>query len=800
MNRLSFLAFYRSLLRDKLYAALNVGGLAFAIATFITLSLYVRFETSYERWLPGHAKIYLLQTKFDLADTRFSSAYPYTMSGLLELLSQEFPGLQGTRVAPFDASVVRGNAATSEKLAQVDPQFFKIFPLKILEGGGGNLLDDPQNIIISRSVARKYFPDASAVGQSLSVRVQGRTTAYRVAAVAENLPRNTELDFTMLTRLPIPTNDPTWYRWGGASLYTYLKFDTEEDARRFGAKMPSFIAHRAAHDLGPSPERTLKLPLQPLDAIHLAAPGRLATVTTLGVVGLLTLLIAVVNYVNLATARSGARAREVAMRKVLGATRGNLVRQFISEALLTVAIAACAGLAVTELALPFINAAAGTSLSIPYLIVFPALILLVALVGGLAGFYPAFLLSRYPAVSVLASARAPGGGRSGRRVRETLVIFQFALATAFIVGTMVLFAQTRHVRNADLGFARESLLVIPSYRDEALDQSQRAAIGLAVAKVPGIRAVTVADGAPGDEMVQAYTQLSLANRPDKVVSIQHVTVGDNFFQTIGARLHAGREFDRMYHLDDAAGLSAAEARNIVVNRRAVADWGFVTPDKAIGKVVREGAASLTIIGVVDDIRFYSPRKAMGPAFYEYRSHDLANGMLILKAEGDPRLTAEAVRATWHSVAPAVPVDVKTADQSLQIYYDGDNRVARLFGLGSGLAVLIGCVGLWGLASYSTALRVKEIGIRKTLGATSTDIIKLLVGQFLRPVLVANIFAWPISFVALRLWLSGFDDRIELSFLYFIAASFLATLIAILTVFSQALRASRATPAWALHHE
>ena len=548
----------------------------------------------------------------------------------------------------------------------------------------------------------------------------------------------------------------------------------------------------------------MKLNLLPITADHLSPQGGQAdstrqVVVTMGVVGVVTLLIALVNYINLATARSGLRAREVAMRKVLGANRAALVRQFIGEAILLVALSALISLALAELSLPMVNAAIGLSLSIPYGMVVPALAALAIVVGIGAGLYPAVLLSRFPAASVLASARSPGGGRSGARVRELLVIFQFALAIAFIVGTIVLSAQTAHMRDADLGFDREGLIVVRSLVET--DTGQRQSMLAAFRALPMVRAVTVADNNAGGSDNNNANSVPIPGKPGDGPSLRQIMVGPNFFGTYGAHLVAGRLFDDAHGADDFSKRTKGGTVNIVINRRAVGVLGFSSPAAAIGKTVGSGKyLYFHIVGVVDDMRFFSPRSTMDPTYYLYQPQLDDYAVATLRYSGSRQAAMDAVKRAWLQIAPQIPFDAATADQRLADLYKSDDHAVNLFTIGALLAVLIGCVGLWGLASFNTSRRVKEIGIRKTLGASSSDIVTLLVGQFLRPVLIANLVAWPLAWVALRKWLAGFDDPVALSPLYFLAASLLALVIATLTVSVQSLRAARSTPVWALRHE
>ncbi|WP_298089190.1 FtsX-like permease family protein, partial [uncultured Sphingomonas sp.] len=684
---------------------------------------------------------------------------------------------------------------------------FRVFALPLLRGDEANALAQPSSVVIDERTAHKYFGDSNPIGRTMVVAMDAPVT-YRVTGVFRDLPPNSDLKLSILTPLShTPPND-NWYHWGSSTLVTYLRFDKPAAARSFEGKLDAFVNRRGVELAEPGKPATdfQTLKLLPVTRVHLEPAGqesqsRRITVVTLGLVGLLTLLIAIVNYINLATARAGLRAREVAMRKVLGAKRRALVGQFLGEAVLTVALAALGGLMLAELGLPLVNAAGGLSLVIPYGIVVPALAILAIVVGVAAGAYPAILLSRFPAAAVLASARAPGGGRAGMRLRELLVVFQFGLAIAFMIGTAILVAQTRHVRQTDLGFDRDGLLVIRSMADSLVEPARKPAIVTTLQALPMVRSITLSNAAVGGSGENNSDNVPLPGVPGTGPSLAWSIVGPDFFTTHGARLIAGRLFDDAHGEDDAGARNLREGVNIVVNRRALNSLRIGSPQAAIGKTVG-GDRPRTIVGVIDDMRFDSPRNPVAPTYYLYYRDPTKIGTSVatIRYAGDPRTALAAVRGVWQRMVPQVPFVGDTADTRLRDFYEADDRATRLFGIGAGLAVLIGCVGLWGLASFNTARRIKEIGIRKTLGASSADIVLLLVGQFLRPVLLANLIAWPLAFVAMRTWLAGFDDRITLSPVYFVGASLIATMVAVLTVLGQSLRASRAAPAWALRHD
>jgi len=812
MNRFALLTFYRSLVRHKLYASLNIGGLAVGIAVFLVLTLYVRFETSYEKWIPDYNQIYLIEAKDGSSiGTRASQNSPIALWSAIE---RDLPGTLGTRLDEAGGTVIKDGVAVSEGIGLVDPDFPKVFDLPVVEGNLQGAFADPSNIVLTERVARKYFADADPIGKPMTVIYRGGSHAYRVAAILKDLPKNTKFDVGMFARFVLVQDKTSSdynanHQWNYYQPETYVRLSDAAAARRFADQLPSLVARHAQAETPGNPGFIIKLSMQPIAAIHYEAKGETLAVATLGIVGVLTLLIAIVNYVNLATARAGLRAREVAMRKVLGADRVKLARHFVGEAVATAAIAGFIGLVIAELGLPLINAASGLSLSISYFghdgALLP-LIGLVLLVGIVAGTYPAIVLARMPAAAVLASARSPGGGRAGTYVREALVIFQFTIAIAFIIGTMVLVSQTRHVRNADVGFQRQGLMLIPSLGSASLNNAQRDTIFHRLSGMPGVVGATVANNQPGGGNFNAETAVPIPGVEGNGPSFRFFETTPGFFETMGAQLLAGRLFslshpaDTNPNLDDPTG-NGNKPNNIIINRTGLAALHIASPQAAIGKTFTgPNSPPRTIIGVIDDMRFDNPRVPIPPTMYDFQPRDPQQAIAMLRFTGDPKAMLDAVRAVWRQEAPEVPFEGKTAVQNLETYYAHDDHTANLFTIGALLAVAIGCVGLWGLASFNTARRTKEIGIRKTLGASSGDVVKLLVGQFLRPVLIANLFAWPLAFLAMRTWLAGFDDRIALSPLFFVAATVLALAIAVLTVLAQSLRAARSTPAWALRHE
>jgi putative ABC transport system permease protein len=811
------LTLYRALSRHRLYAAINVLGLAVGIAVFLVLFLYVRFETSFERWIPHASQISVIRTSRVGAWASQGGDFD-TMGGLLVELRADFPQITGARIWPASGAVLDGAKSTPETFEKVDPSFFQVFDLGLVAGDKATLLRTPDDLVLTASKAKQYFGGADPMGRRMTLAFDGVAHVYRVAGVLKDPPKSTDLTLDFLVPLadPSPADDPWWRRWGSEDLQTFVRFARPAEARLLDERLDEFTDRHGLHDLGPAAHQILRLRTYPLLSMHLHDGRDLngkaeALVTALGLVGLLTLLLAAVNSVNLATARSGLRAREVAIRKVMGARAAMLVAQFLSEAAFTAALSVLLGVALCELTLPLVNAAGGLSLKLdlPADHDLLAVILATVVVIGLgAGLYPALVLSRFQPAGVLAAARTPGGGRLAGRIRQALVVLQFAIAIAFTIATTVILAQTSYIRRADLGFRRDGLIVVTSLDDSRMTAAQRASVMTAWRALPGVIAVASSQIAPGFQDTDNWDSYKRPGAPGEGPTLGEISVGPGFFQTYGARLLAGRLPDLARGEDfitSPKGPQTAGAppplRNIVVNASALKALGFSSPASAIGQIVLDGVKHRRIVGVVEDLRFLSPKSPVKPTAYFGDLTDFFSAAAGVRyAAADSRTVIDEMEGAWRRIAPTVPFRAKTIEQNLDKYYARDDHQGHLFTIAAGLAVMIGCVGLYGLAAFTTEQRVREIGIRKTLGASVADILKLLIGQFLAPVAIANLIAWPLAWWAMRGYLAGFDQRIGLSPVYFLAATALTLAIAIATVAGHAYAVARAEPAKALRHD
>ncbi|WP_288936451.1 FtsX-like permease family protein [uncultured Sphingomonas sp.] len=794
---------YRSIARHRLYALLNIGGLALGIATFLVLFLFVRFETHYGRWLPDNDRLWQVHTSvampgFDPFENDTTSPH------FLRLLRSDQPQVTGTRFVMGNGSVRKGVGAATERIIQGDAAFFRLLPYPAFVGDPVRAMQRPGAAVVTESVARSYFGSAAnAMGRTLTITQAGKTEDHSVAAVLRDLPADTMYEAGIF--LPIAPPDARDQGWSFGSDTVLLRLSDAAAAKSLEAQFTSFLRRHPMAE--PIPGGRVVLSLQPVDSLHLRDGAAKTVTATLGLIGLVTLLVAIVNYVNLATARAGLRAREVALRKVLGATRRALVGQFLGESLAAAALAGLLGLALAELTLPMINAAGGTSLALRYggadSILLP-LALLVVGTGVIAGLYPALVLSQFQPAGVLASARAPGGGRAGARLRQALVLLQFTIAVALGAGTAVLVAQTQHVRNADLGFDQTGLMLVPSLGDKALDPGKRQRLLDAFLRVPGVTRASYAASTPagGQYMLRS---IKLQGGQSGNIPLAFNTVGIGFLKMMGVPFRAGRDFDARFASDDSSRdrrKNVVRFGNVILNESALRKVGLGTPAAAVGKLLRsDGHEETRVVGVVADMRFNGPKNGDDAMMYVWRPAPGDDSTGFVRFVGGATEVSTGLERAWHAIAPGVPFDAGTVQQARDaMFIRKDAQRMRLFTIGAMLALMIACIGLYGLAAFDTARRVREIGIRKTLGASTTEMLRMLVGQFLRPVVVATVLAWPIAFYAMRQWLAAFADRIALSPLYFLGAGAAALVIAAATVLAQSWRVARAEPARALRYE
>lgn len=800
--------YFRNMARQRGTAAIAIFGLAIGIAAFLVMELFVRQETGFEKWLQGSEDIYAVEQSWTFPGAPVETSFS-TMGALADILRAEIPDGAVTRVMDTDANVLAGGNPTSQPMRLVDSNFLTLFRFPLLEGDARTALSAPDSVVVGRRLATRYLGPGAAAGKTLTLVINGEKRNYRVSAVLADMPRNTEIESELLGRFEPAMIDPQRFdNWGAGSLKTFVRTGTPEDARRIEAVLDRLVATRATGDLGPTAGDNLKIRLLPLQDVHLKQAGLLRNVLAIGLVGLLALLVGCFNYVALMIAQANLRAREVAIRKVCGATRRQLVVQFLAESLITAVIATVFGLGLAEFALSGVNALSGTDIEIVYLgrdSVVPMVIGVILAIGLVAGAYPAFVLSSFRPSAVLTSARMAGGGRSAAIFRTGLVGVQFAIVVVVTIATAVTFLQARHMRTLDVGFQRDNLLVVASTRDGQLQPAQALAFVERARSIPAVTAATLADAAPGDEEFSKSGSVGRPGQAGERPTVRVTSVADDFARTYRINVVAGRFFDARFGQDDSASIANVETANVVLDHAAISAVGFSSAAAAVGQVIEldsdTGRNPVRIVGVIDNLLFQSPSAPPNATAYLYRRSAVPYGIAALRVQpGMSSAVTQEVRRRWREIAPDVPLDLSTAQQRLSSYYVNESRLSSLFLIGAIIAALNSCIGLYALTAFSAARRTKEIGIRKALGASTRDVVVLLGKQSLRPVVVAIAFALPVGYLVMTQWLAQFERRVEFGPLLLIEVAAGLFLVAFLTVITQINRASRRAPASALSYE
>jgi len=814
----------RSLLKSRLYSAINILGLAVGLASCILIVLYVRFETSFDSWLPHSERIYQLHVRFDVPG-RAPMEGGIAPGPALAALQKDFSEIEaGARMLRMLPVIKRGADVFREPLMLADPAFLDIFKLEMVSGDA--VLRDPASVIISETTAHKYFGSGPALGQTLPVTFSFGPRDMRVAGVFKDLPDNTHLNINLLGVI----NEPDFEKmpwmfssWTSTNTTIYIKLKPGADIAAMRAALPAFEVRNVpditldGNDLKVADFLTLSL--MPLADLHLRSPpsdvgkpiGDAKTVATFSVVAGMILLIACINFTNLATARASQRAREVALRKVLGARRSQLITQFLTESLLTAAAAFAIAVALTYLVLPVYNNFLERDLSLSLIGsdgMMPVLLVVTAAIGLAAGLYPALYLSSFLPARILKANKSAAAEGSGR-LRAALVVVQFAISIGLLICTAVVYGQTVYARNMDLGYDRSGLMVVRGLGGP-LYENMRQALVKETAKLNGVTNVALSDDVPTDQN-NNNNIFDIPGKPSpNPIIIMKKTVDYNFFSTYRIPLAAGRYFNESYGGDDFSGTDEEKktrSANIILNESALSRLGFASAQDAISKPLRFTVGDInsavmvpvTVVGVVEDVSYRSARDELSPMYFQYAREDFRT--MTVRYDGVAGAEVqEAVGKLWHELAPTLPYRAEFIENLIAAQYQREEAEANMFAAFSLLAIVIGCLGLYGLAAFSAERRIKEIGIRKVLGAKVRDVIRLLVWDFSKPVLIANAIAWPLAWLLMRDWLDSFQYRIGLNPAFFAAAGFLAVIIAWATVAGHAARAGRANPIRALRYE
>jgi putative ABC transport system permease protein len=811
----------RILMRNRVYAAINIGGLALALAGCVLILGYIRYEQSYDGWLKDSGRLFQVQTTIHppgQPDVR-TQASPFPVG---EQLAAGFPQVEavtslsaGKTVTERDGQPVFIDATT------VDGNFFKVFDLPFAYGSAATALPDGNSIVLTEQEAIRQFGTADVLGRRFTLGAGPGKRDNRITGVLRDLPRNTSLRIGIMFRGDTGEMPAERRVWGNFDQVHYVKLRAGADPAAVNAALPGWkkrlVPPGTIDGKQFSFADVFDLRLEPVTGVHLGVAQEAAltpggdprALATFGIVALLTLGMAVLNFVNLTTARALQRTREVALRKVLGARRRELIAQFMAENVLIAAVAVLIAMAIAELAMPWVAQAMGADMQLRYLgkdgMLLPVFALF-AITGLAGGLYPALYLSRFKPAPVLNGNRGSTETAGSGRLRMALVVVQFAIAIGLVTSTVVIWSQTRFVEQVDPGFRRDGLIQIANAwrytQGGEYDAARRAMLA-----IPGVTKIGRTGLVPGDS-TQKMVWLARTPGASQYASLTVYNIDADFLPTMDVKLLAGRMLgdrqaaDRI--ADETPAQLAARGINVVINRAAASKLGYRAPQAAIGQLIDvwfNGAARVpaTIAGVVEDTRFGTARDAVDPIVYAY-DPGLTNQVLVRYAAARPGEVMAALAKIWRRFEPEIPFEARFTDDVVRELYAAERARTMLFASFSLLAIVIACLGLYSLAAFATERRTKEIGIRKVLGARSRDIVRLLVAQFSRPVLIANLIAWPAAWWVMRDWLNGFDARIALTPTPFLIAGGLALVIAAATVAGQAIRVAGRNPIHALRYE
>ena len=826
----------RALAKSKTYSIINIAGLAIGMAACMALLLYVRFEHSYDAWLPHADRTYQLQTQNDGPGITpyFMQQSPYRLAWEIK---KDFPQVEAAASVFVRSPVVKidGEPGIVEDAWIADPTLFDVLALPFAVGNPKTALAHSGSVVLTESEAARLFRGRPAMGQMMSVSVGGKDYAMRVTGILRDLPEATHLKVPMVIRL-----DRSMYAdqafifeyWTGGTGYGYVRLKPGADPAAINAALPAFEKrHMPPNDIpgGPDAAENFAFSLANVRDVHLGEaqsftmmpgndPQRIAIFS---VIAVLLLAISCVNFVNLTTARSTLRAREVALRKVVGAQRRQLIVQFLCESTAIAGVGMLLAMALLELVSLGLKPYLGSALSFSYFGqqgIIGEMVAVTLVVGVLSGLYPALIMSRFRPATVLKANRSahdvPGTGR----LRNVLVVGQFAVSIALIICTAVIYSQTSFMLGRDPGFQKDGLVVLNSIYRSQIDDSTRRTLIDRLGRLPGVTSAVRANAAPPFENTSARN-FQRDGRPPQLIGDYYVSPG--YFAALGTRVIVGRELSPTVAKDEVPPVpyeaaTPAEERaqqdlvtrgiNIVVNESAAKELGWPRPEEALGQTIKAdlisteaGLVPATIVGVVRDARFRSARDPIEPAIFMNKPEEF--NLAIVRFSGvDPKALLRAMEAEWHAMVRDVPMQTSFVDESLAQLYERDILEGQMFGLFAGLAMLVACLGLFGLAAFTAQRRTREIGIRKVFGAGTRDIVQLLVWQFSRPVVIANIIAWPAAWWLMRDWLNNFDERIPLGPAPFVLAGLLTFAIAIATIIGHSVKVARANPIHALRYE
>lgn len=808
----------RSIFRNKLTAFINIAGLALAMASALLIYLFVMDEVSYDRYHSKADRTYRVTRDFLSREGVVSVHLAAVAPPFGPLLKNDFGEietmartLQFQLVMAIEENGDRKRITSEEEVYMIEPDLFKIFDIPVVAGNPAQALERPLTVMLSEMAAQKYFETTDVIGKHLKA---GRRLDLEVTGVFKNFPLQSHwhpefmISFSTLNDSTIYGRKALETNWGNNSFGTYLLLDEGADPAKIESRFPAFVdkhygTFEKANFGTPADfvaSKTTTIFLQKVSDIHLRSHldselevgGNINNVYMMGVIGLFIILIACFNFINLSTARATKRAKEVGLRKVVGAFRNQLIFQYLSESVMVALFGLVLAIGFAFIALDWLNQFTNKDLSLNLIGNWPILFGISGFaitVGLLAGIYPAFVISSFKPALVLKGQQGSVRGKAG--IRKTLVVSQFAISVVLIIATSITIQQLTYLNNRDLGFDKDKVITLPvyfelgatyeSFYNELTKSSAIKNVGRS-SRLPTGRLLDFRGTArimKGDSLV------------DSGIGLKYVAVDYEFFETYGIPMAGGRNFSKAIPTDDTLAF--------VVNEAAVRKFGWKSNGEGIDKDFQYGGTKGKLIGVSRDFHFESLHQEITPMIF-FISRFGYNNMSVKIAGDNIQNGIEHLQKVWKEFLPIRPFDYQFMSDRYQRLYETEQKQGQLFTVFSGLAIFIACLGLFGLATFNTLQRIKEIGVRKVLGASVPNILALLSKEIVVLIVIANLIAWPFAWYLMDKWLGTFAYHISMNLLIYISAAFLAILIALITVSSQTIKAAMTNPSNTLRYE
>lgn len=827
---------WRNIVKNGIFSFINVFGLAVGLMSCILIMLFVQEETGFDNWLPDNERLVRMHTSYTMPNQEpFETVRSAgrMMEAIRDYAKNEIES--GMRLISWDLTIQHQGNGFSERVTLVDGSFFDIFQLPFVHGSAASSFNKPMDMVITEAMAVKYFGRTDVIGETLTVCCVGtEATVLSITGVIKTLPDATHFNADMLVYLQpaiFGDNNNVLNTWTSVNVYTYFKLNQGVSPSQLQERVDYWMDNESplvkmfSNLLGDASsgkkitdfvqQRIMAVPDLHLNAKQhagnmgdLTAMGDANMIKTFIIVAGLVLLIACINFMNLSTAKAGKRAREVAMRKVLGASRTQVAIQFLGEAIAIVMLSLLFALVAVEIALPFYNEVLGKDLSLelfndPLLLL--SLVAIAVLVGIGAGLYPALYLSGFLPGHILRSSKGSESATS-TKLRSMLVIFQFATSIVLVISTLVVYGQTMFSNNIDTGYQSNNKLVL----NVRAAGDNRDSLKQQLLSIPEIESVVYSSEAPTQDNENNNNFRLLEGRENGVaepnILVNYHNMGFGFFEAYKVEPIAGRLFSEAFGTDSVNHTKKGEIgrASIILNQSAVRKFGFSNADEAIGKTVEAnvmGKQHFTIIGVVPDLYYRSIKFGVRATVYTLNPSRMGVASLSFNTDNMPQLI-EKIEAVWKQNVPMQPINFQFLTEMMKAQYNDEVTTAQLFLVFSMLAIVVACLGLYGLSAFTVERRTKEIGIRKVMGASVTDIIKLLIWQFSKPVVIANIIAWPIAIYMMLRWLENFSYRIDVIWLVPIClgVGLLSLLIAWSTVGGNAAKVATKNPISSLRYE